>query len=90
MTKEGAVACATALREKYFACRPEPSASGTSAGHLSFMVEKMMAGMSQDKTMRWLGYIQGCLVYSGLATLDEMKEISKRFAEPDHDDTKPS
>lgn len=53
----------------------------TRLGHLTGMLEKMEAGQfSEAKMGRWLGYAQGVMVARSLATLNEMKEINKRWA----------
>lgn len=50
---------------------------GINLSHLKWMVEQMHGKMSQDKAMRWLGYIQGVLVARYGQDLDYMKQISK-------------
>lgn len=50
--------------------------------HLADMVRQMESWDITDrkvreKAMRWLGYIQGCVVAGGGATLDELKKINK-------------
>jgi hypothetical protein len=60
------------------------SEEGTNFGHLRWMVQEMSApGFSENKAMRWLGYIQGVVVASGEATLEEMKDLSRRAAHPE-------
>jgi hypothetical protein len=50
--------------------------------HLLWMVDAMAdPEMSDAKANRWLGYIQGAMVWSRCATLDEMKEINMRHAQ---------
>ena len=54
---------------------------GNSLAHLRWMCavirrEVKYKEMSTAKTMRWLGYIQGGLVFWGIATLDQMKQVS--------------
>lgn len=50
--------------------------------HLCWMIGEIqnwdLSGQpKREKAMRWLGYIQGCLVAGGGATLDEMKELNR-------------
>lgn len=62
----------------------EQSKDGVSYPHLRWMVEQIEKDeMSEGKTMRWLGYIQGVLVAIGPSscTLDQMKDLSRRAAE---------
>jgi hypothetical protein len=55
--------------------------SGTTFRHLRWMVAEIEKDeMSEGKTMRWLGYIQGVIVAQGFATLDQMKALSARAA----------
>ncbi len=50
--------------------------------HLSGMLERAKApDFGEHKTMRWLGYIQGVAVALQLLSLDDVKAISKRYAE---------
>lgn len=67
--------------EPYCDC-PARAESGLGYAHLRWMVQQIGAGMSQDKAMRWLGYIQGVLVATGDADLQEMKELSMRAVGP--------
>lgn len=51
--------------------------------HLLYMVEfinnlDVTIPKYNEKGMRWLGYIQGCLTVSGSTTLEEMKNINRR------------
>lgn len=53
--------------------------------HFESMLSRMRAGMaegyfSEAKQGRWLGYIQGVLVARGFLSLEEAKEINKKFA----------
>lgn len=51
-----------------------------SLAHLEEMLNKMKKGdMSNGKANRWLGWAQGVLVVLGLATLEEMKQVNKRW-----------
>lgn len=46
--------------------------------HLGDMVRKIdREQVTGEKAHRWLGYIQGVLVSSGSATLDQVKEANK-------------
>lgn len=80
MTREQAVAAARAIDAEYLAhvsSYARWSESGINNPHLRWMVEQM-AAMSDNKTQRWLGYIQGVLVAQGRATLADMREINRR------------
>jgi hypothetical protein len=61
--------------------RAERSEHGMTIAHLRWMVAEIDNGMSENKAMRWLGYIQGVLVGLYDVPLDEMKEASKRAVE---------
>lgn len=86
MNQRQAIDVALALKKRYFDVPPEREEGsqileGTAPGHLSWMVDTMLADegiMSEGKTMRWLGYIQGVLVHAQQATLNEMKEASRK------------
>ena len=59
-----------------------PKVPDASRAHLEYMLQKMAGslfddGFDSDKLNRWLGYIQGVGVCSGLITLEEEKEINK-------------
>lgn len=54
--------------------------------HLNSMLERVQPNFSEAKTGRWLGYMQGVLVANGVATLEEMKELNKRFSDSEHGD----
>lgn len=45
--------------------------------HLRWMVREMHDGMSNNKAMRWLGYIQGVLVGVYGVPLEDMKNLSR-------------
>ena len=47
-------------------------------GHLAGMRDRFPADGSERKAMRWVGYMQGALVTTGVFTLDEVKEHSRR------------
>ena len=81
MTREQAIITALEIDKKYLEdVEIKRSEKGQDKGHLRWMVLQMMSEseMSINKTMRWLGYIQGVLVAQGHASLDEMKEISRK------------
>jgi hypothetical protein len=58
----------------------ERSDDGRGVPHLRWMLKQIISSpeMSQDKAMRWLGYVQGALVTTGQTTLEQMKEVSRR------------
>lgn len=65
------------INDKWFVnIKSERSESGNTISHLKWMCEQ--EDLSENKRMRWLGYIQGVLVARGFATLEEMKDISRR------------
>ena len=37
--------------------------------------------MSETKICRWLGWMQAAVVAQGIASLDDMKELSKKYAD---------
>ena len=46
--------------------------------HLHEMVNKIICGeISGEKAHRWLGYLQGVIVVGGVASLEQIKQISK-------------
>lgn len=48
--------------------------------HLDEMYETMNSeDFSEGKLGRWLGWMQACVVAAGCATLEEMKELNKRW-----------
>lgn len=80
MTREQALAAARAIDTEYLAhvsLYARQSENGINNPHLRWMVEQM-ADMSENKTQRWLGYIQGVLVAQGCATLADMKDLNRR------------
>lgn len=84
MTRKQAVAAAKEIESLFLRVSEievQRSARGATLGHLRWMVKQMAGEMSENKTMRWLGYIQGVLVAKGDATLDEMKDVSRRASE---------
>lgn len=54
------------------------SEGGINNPHLRWMVSHIIVCGSENKAMRWLGYIQGVLVAQGRATLADMKDINRR------------
>ena len=46
--------------------------------HMSNVMKR--ENMSYGKLCRWLGWAQACVVASGVASLEDMKEINKRHA----------
>ena len=45
--------------------------------HMYDMIGKIQSGeVSGEKAHRWLGYIQGCVVCYGGATLEEVKNVN--------------
>lgn len=84
MNKEQAIVAAVEIDIRYL--RPNcdtarQSSSGFNLMHLRWMVEEIERGtMSEGKTMRWLGYLQGVMVGRYGATLEDMKDISRRAA----------
>lgn len=80
MTREQALAAARAIDAEYLShvsLYARQSENGINNPHLRWMVEQM-ADMSENKTQRWLGYLQGVLVAQGRATLADMKDINRR------------
>lgn len=57
---------------------------GVNFDHLESMYQRVRdnpTGFSEGKLGRWLGYMQGVLVANQCCTLEEMKELNKRFAD---------
>lgn len=54
---------------------------GLSLAHLRDMRTRIAPSFSRSKLGRWLGWAQCAVVASGVATLEEMKEINKRHAD---------
>lgn len=58
--------------------------AGVDFNHLKSMkdrIDENPKGFSEGKLGRWLGYMQGVLVANQCATLEQMKELNKRFAD---------
>jgi hypothetical protein len=51
----------------------------TSWPHLAWMLTKIIndTSMSETKTHRWLGFIQGCLIKDELLTVSEQREMTR-------------
>jgi hypothetical protein len=62
------------------AWRGMPDSPGSTLGfaHISDMYSRIEDGFSESKLGRWLGWAQCAVVASGVATLEEMKEINLR------------
>ena len=61
--------------------------SDTGLDHLQDMWRKIdIGGFSAGKLGRWLGWAQCAVVTSGVATLEEMKEINRKYAAAEDDD----
>ena len=46
--------------------------------HLHYMLSKIVSGeISGTKAHRWLGYVQGVIVFSDGATLEQLKKLNK-------------
>lgn len=46
--------------------------------HLLEMCDKIISGVvKEDKSHRWIGWIQGCVFIGGGASLKEMKKLNK-------------
>lgn len=53
--------------------------SKASNAHLNDMIDKIISGeVAGEKAHRWLGWIQGCVYCTGVAMLEEMKEINHK------------
>lgn len=76
MNHQQCVKAANKIRELFlFGHDPIQSLEGNNPNHLVWMVEQI-PHLTENKAMRWLGYIQGALVWGGIATLSEMKQVS--------------
>lgn len=55
---------AAVMRERYLSeWSPNQHHEGIGYGHIVWMLDEIVKGeMPEDKTMRWLGYVQGYLV----------------------------
>lgn len=70
---------------------PDNAGPDNSCGltHLLDMESCIRDDFSESKLGRWLGWAQGVIVAGGYATLDEMKEINKRWADKDTNGWRP-
>lgn len=76
MNHQQCIKAANKIRELFLDDHePLQSAEGNNPNHLAWMIEQI-PHLSENKAMRWLGYIQGALVMAGFATLQEMKHVS--------------
>lgn len=57
-------------------CEPDP---GTSLAHLLWMLGELRTDMPADKAGRWLGFIQGCLVMRGLASVQAERDFTRPY-----------
>ena len=83
MTLEQALLAARTLDQKHLApicSKIERDSGGKTLAHLRWMVQEMHQEMSNNKAMRWLGYIQGILVGVYGVSLDAMKDLSRDAA----------
>jgi hypothetical protein len=85
MTLNQALAAAKTIDQVYLepvcsVIRQDIGGDGLSLSHLRWMVSQMHRGMSNNKVMRWLGWIQGVLVSTSNCTLLQMKELSRAAA----------
>lgn len=77
MTHEQAVIAGNTIKNRFLLNYiSEKGTTGLSRSHLVWMIEQLPS-LTNNKAMRWLGYIQGVLVALEIATLDDMKQISK-------------
>lgn len=49
--------------------------------HAEDMLSRITPEFSEAKLGRWLGWAQAAMVAQGLASLDEMKELNKKYAD---------
>ncbi len=79
MTLDQCLLAANRIDAKYLApiCdRIERHEDGKYLYHLRWMIREMNNDMSNNKAMRWLGYIQGVLVAAYGVSLEDMKELN--------------
>ena len=73
-----------AMKEIVFLAPDEPGNCGKD--HFVSMLQRASVGnFSQAKLGRWLGYMQGVLVAKEISTLDEMKELNRKYSEIAHE-----
>lgn len=85
MNLEQCQAVAREIEKKYLLPRGaivEQSKTGRNLSHLRWMVTEIQTFESDrtNKAMRWLGYVQGFLVFNWYCSLDDMKELSAKFS----------
>lgn len=56
-------------------CDPEP---GTEPHHLRWMLSELRA-MTGEKAHRWLGFVQGCLIWHGLADVKTERDFTRPY-----------
>lgn len=63
--------------------REMPLEEGSSLGlsHLLDMQSRITPEFSEAKLGRWLGWAQAAVVSHGLMTLEDMKQINRRYAD---------
>jgi hypothetical protein len=84
MTKDQALIAADIIDKNYLepnCSQVKRTALGKELSHLRWMVQEMHNGMSNNKSMRWLGYIQGILVGVYDVSLESMKDLSRVASE---------
>lgn len=78
MTRQQCIEAALLLDKRFLTpCAAIQSPNGLGHAHLRWMVFKIVHGHVEGKAEAWLGYIQGVLVATDAATLDEMKMINR-------------
>lgn len=84
MNKEQAIKAAKEIKERLefdFGHQDEErTEAGVELYHLMWMIKEMQTSdFSENKAMRWLGYIQGVLVarFPQMYSLQDMKEINR-------------
>ncbi len=72
-------------REKYFNAASdigEEDPNGKSRQHMVWMLDKIIKdGFNKTKANRWLGYVQGWLVFHDLASLEDIKNDIRKVKE---------
>lgn len=72
------------LRQRYFDllnCTPiENAEEPLTDNHLAWMLTELSSdAMSETKKHRWLGYIQGCMAFRGLLTVNEERDSTRKM-----------
>jgi hypothetical protein len=83
MNLQQCLAAADEIEKKYLIPRGaivERSETGRNLSHLRWMIQEMRSygPQNESKAMRWLGFIQGSLVWNYYCSLDDMKKLSER------------